>query len=162
MSGEFAETRAKVKAYYEKVGQLNIDPFDIPESPDEIELYVGWFFDRVRSIVSIENSRRKFGSMSEVLVLLGEAAGDLGLSIKFTYYENIGQHSGQGFAPAQGRRSDADIKAFVENYLKGDQAPTPESLQEQFYFGADPNAWGGAGTRLLEQLNQAKTKYRGL
>lgn len=78
------------------------------------------------------------------------------------YYENIGQHSGQGFAPAQGRRSDADIKAFVENYLKGDQAPTPESLQEQFYFGADPNAWGGAGTRLLEQLNQAKTKYRGL
>ena len=29
--------------------------------------------------------------MQEVLVLLGEAAGDLGLSIKFTYYENIGQ-----------------------------------------------------------------------
>lgn len=91
MDAAVAETKLKVKKYYEKVGQLHIDPFDIPETPDEIELYVGWFFDRVRAIVSTENSRRKFGSMQEVLVLLGEAAGDLGLSIKFTYYENIGQ-----------------------------------------------------------------------
>lgn len=91
MDAAVAETKLKVKKYYEKVGQLNIDPFDIPETPDEIELYVGWFFDRVRSIVSIENSRRKYGSMQEVLVLLSEAAGDLNMDIKFTYYENIGQ-----------------------------------------------------------------------
>lgn len=91
MDAAMAETKEKVRRYYEKVGQLNIDPFDIPETPDEIELYVGWFFDRVRSIVSIENSRRKFGSMEEVLALLGEAAGDLGMSIKFTYYKSIGQ-----------------------------------------------------------------------
>ena len=91
MDKALKETKAKVKQYYEKVGKLNIDPFDIPESPDEIELYVGWFFDRIRSIVAVENSRRKFGDMKEVLVLLGVAAGDLGLSIKFTYYEDIGQ-----------------------------------------------------------------------
>lgn len=40
----FRETREKVRKYYDKVGTLNIDPFDVPESPDEIELYVGWFF----------------------------------------------------------------------------------------------------------------------
>lgn len=91
MDSAVAETKQKVKEYYEKVGQLHIDPFDIPTSPDEIELYVGWFFNRIRSIVSVENSRRKFGHMGEVLVLLGEAAGDLNLNIKFTYYENIGQ-----------------------------------------------------------------------
>ena len=71
MDKALKETKAKVKQYYEKVGKLNIDPFDIPESPDEIELYVGWFFDRIRSIVAVENSRRKFGDMKEVLVLLG-------------------------------------------------------------------------------------------
>jgi hypothetical protein len=91
VAGEFAETRAKVKAYYEKVGQLNIDPFDIPESPDEIELYVGWFFDRIRSIVSIENSHRKFGNVNEILAILGAAAGDMGMDVKFTYYTDIGQ-----------------------------------------------------------------------
>lgn len=91
MNAAVAETKEKVRQYYERVGQLHIDPFDIPETPDEIELYVGWFFNRVRSIVSMENSRRKYGNMQEVLVLLSEAAGDLGLSIKFTYYENIGQ-----------------------------------------------------------------------
>ena len=91
MDKALKETQAKVKAYYEKVGQLHIDPFDIPETPDEIELYVGWFFDRIRSIVAVENSHRKFGDMKEVLVLLSTAAGDLGLSITFTYYEDIGQ-----------------------------------------------------------------------
>jgi hypothetical protein len=88
---EFKETRKKVKAYYEKVGQLNVDPFDIPESPDEIELYVGWFFDRIRSIVSVENSHRKFGNVNEVLALLGASAGDMGMDVKFTYYPDIGQ-----------------------------------------------------------------------
>jgi hypothetical protein len=88
---EFKETRAKVKAYYEKVGQLNIDPFDIPESPDEIELYVGWFFDRIRSIVSVENSQRKFGNVNEILALLGASAGDMGMDVKFSYYPGIGQ-----------------------------------------------------------------------
>jgi len=88
---EFKETGAKVKAYYEKVGQLNIDPFDIPESPDEIELYVGWFFDRIRSIVAVENSRRKFGSVNEILAILGAAAGDMNMKVKFTYHPGIGQ-----------------------------------------------------------------------
>lgn len=91
MADEFKETRAKVKAYYEKVGQLNIDPFDIPESPDEIELYVGWFFDRIRSIVSVENSRRKFGNVNEILALLGAAAGDMNMKVSFSYYPGIGQ-----------------------------------------------------------------------
>ena len=91
MDKALAETKERVKAYYDKVGQLNIDPFDIPETPDEIELYVGWFFDRIRSIVAVENSHRKFGDMKEVLVLLGVAAGDLGMSISFKYYEDIGQ-----------------------------------------------------------------------
>jgi hypothetical protein len=91
VSGEFVETRKKVKAYYEKVGQLNIDPFDIPESPDEIELYVGWFFDRIRSIVSVENSIRKYGNVNEILALLGAAAGDMDMDVKFTYYKDIGQ-----------------------------------------------------------------------
>lgn len=91
MDAAVAETKEKVKRYYDKVGQLHIDPFDIPETPDEMELYVGWFFDRVRSIVSIENSRRKYGSMEEVLVLLSEAAGDLNMDIAFKYYKNIGQ-----------------------------------------------------------------------
>jgi hypothetical protein len=91
MSDAFKETRMKVKDYYEKVGQLNIDPFDVPESPDQIELYVGWFFDRVRSIVSVENSRRKFGNVNEILALLGASAGDMGMDVKFTYYSDIGQ-----------------------------------------------------------------------
>ena len=91
MADEFAETRVKVKEYYERVGQLNIDPFDIPESPDEIELYVGWFFDRVRSIIEIENSRRKYGHINEVLALLGVAARDMDMKVAFTYYPDIGQ-----------------------------------------------------------------------
>ena len=91
MRDEFKETRAKVKAYYEKVGQLNIDPFDIPESPDEIELYVGWFFDRIRAIVSVENSHRKFGNVNEILALLGAAAGDMDMKVSFSYYPDIGQ-----------------------------------------------------------------------
>ena len=91
MRDEFKETRAKVKAYYERVGQLNIDPFDIPESPDEIELYVGWFFDRIRAIVSVENSNRKFGNVNEILALLGAAAGDMDMKVNFSYYKDIGQ-----------------------------------------------------------------------
>lgn len=91
MAGEFAETRAKVKAYYEKVGQLNINPFNVPESPDEMELYVGWFFDRIRAIVSTENLTRKFGNVNEILAILGVAAGDLNMDVKFSYYPDIGQ-----------------------------------------------------------------------
>lgn len=91
MRDEFKETRAKVKSYYERVGQLHIDPFDIPESPDEMELMVGWFFDRIRSIVAVENSRRKYGNVNEVLALLGAAAGDMDMKVKFSYYPGIGQ-----------------------------------------------------------------------
>lgn len=91
MRDEFKETREKVKAYYEKVGQLNIDPFDIPENPDEMELMVGWFFDRIRSIVAVENSQRKFGNTNEILALLGASAGDMGMDVKFSYYPAIGQ-----------------------------------------------------------------------
>lgn len=91
MDAALAETKKRVNEYYERVGQLHLDPFDIPDTPDDIELHVGWFFNRIRSIVTIENSHRKFGSMSEVLLLLGVAASDLGMNIKFTYYKNIGQ-----------------------------------------------------------------------
>jgi len=91
MDKAMQETKRKVKEYYKKVGQLHIDPLDIPETPDEIEIYTGWFFNRIRNIVAVENSHRKFGDMKEVLTLLGVAAGDLNLSITFTYYEDVGQ-----------------------------------------------------------------------
>lgn len=87
----FRETREKVRQYYDKVGTLNIDPFDIPESPDEIELYVGWFFDRIRSIVAVENHYQKFKSVEETLVLLEAASEDLGLNIMFFYMPETGQ-----------------------------------------------------------------------
>jgi hypothetical protein len=91
MQKEIDETREKVKIYYEKVGDLSVDPFQIPETPSDIELHVGWAFDRIRAIVSYENSRRKFGGPNEVLALLGVAAGDMDMDVKFFYYPNIGQ-----------------------------------------------------------------------
>ncbi len=85
------ETKRKVERYYEKVGDLNINPFSIPESPSDVELHVGWAFDRIRAIVAYENSRRKFHDVNEILLLLGVAAGDMGMDVKFSYYKNIGQ-----------------------------------------------------------------------
>ena len=93
MSGEnkgLIETRRKVKQYYEKVGQLHLKPFDIPESPDQMELMVGWFFSRIRTIVETENMTRKFHDVNEILVLLGVAAGDLGMDITFKYLKSEG------------------------------------------------------------------------
>lgn len=91
MQKEIDDTRKKVQRYYEKVGDLDVNPFNIPETPSDIELHVGWAFDRIRAIVSYENSRRKFGGPNEVLALLSIAAGDMGMDVKFFYYPDIGQ-----------------------------------------------------------------------
>lgn len=78
------------------------------------------------------------------------------------YYKNIGQYSGQGWAPTQGQRADSDVKAFVEKYLTSDKAPSIDEINRQWQFGANPNAWGGAGVKILQALNNARDYYRGI
>ena len=93
MTGEdkaLSDTRRKVKQYYERVGQLHLKPFDVPESPDEMELHVGWFFSRIRTIIETENFTGKFHDVNEVLVLLSIATGDLGMDITFSYLKSEG------------------------------------------------------------------------
>lgn len=50
------------------------DPFEFPDSPDELELMVGWFFDRLRVIVSIENHSLKFDGVRQIVDILHDAA----------------------------------------------------------------------------------------
>lgn len=61
------------------------DPFDIPEDPDMLELMVGWFWDRIRIIVSIENHILKFDGPQQVLDILGDAAKIERINMSFAY-----------------------------------------------------------------------------
>lgn len=91
MGEHFKEAKAKTERYFEKVGGVTVDPFDIPESPDEMELYIGWAFDRIRAILESENHTQKFDTTSELVALLDFSAGEVGLNVKFLYDEDDGQ-----------------------------------------------------------------------
>lgn len=62
-----------------------IDPLPEPENAEQLELYTGWFFGRIKQIVSVENHIMKWRDVTHILTLLGEAAEYLGLNITFTY-----------------------------------------------------------------------------
>ena len=80
------------------------DPFDFPESPDELELMVGWFFDRLRVIISIENMSPKFDGIHQVLDILQDAADINNINIKFDH------HNGQWYINGiEGITEDKDI-----------------------------------------------------
>ena len=51
-----------------------VDPFTIPSNPDELERLIGWFFARLRVIVSVENHRMKFHNVEQLLEILEEAS----------------------------------------------------------------------------------------
>jgi hypothetical protein len=61
------------------------DPFDVPETPDQLELMVGWFFDQIRSIVSVENHTLKFDGAEQVVAILIEAKREAKVDIRFSY-----------------------------------------------------------------------------
>jgi len=50
------------------------DPFLIPKDPDELELLIGWFWDRIRVIISVENMHMKFHSPEQVIAILERAS----------------------------------------------------------------------------------------
>jgi len=49
------------------------NPFDFPENPDQLELMIGWFFDRIRVIVEIENHHAKWDGIQQALAILDVA-----------------------------------------------------------------------------------------
>lgn len=63
------------------------NPFEIPETPDELELMVGWFFDRLRVIVSIENHKLKFDGVRQVIDILHDAAEMTNNSARFAWVD---------------------------------------------------------------------------
>jgi len=63
------------------------NPFDIPDDIDELELMVGWFFDRLRVIVSVENHSQKFDGIRQVIDILHDAAAIENNSVKFAWVD---------------------------------------------------------------------------
>lgn len=78
----------------------NLDVFDIPETPDELELLIGWAFDRIRIIVSRENHYLKFDGPQQILDILEIAALREGVVISFSYID------GQWFISDAGSKED--------------------------------------------------------
>jgi len=71
------------------VSQLRYgDVFDIPSNPDELDLLVGWFWERIILIVSKENLVLKFDGSQQVLNILRDAAEIENVNI--TFYEHNG------------------------------------------------------------------------
>lgn len=72
------------------------DVFNIPQDPDELDLMVGWFWERIILIVSKENHCLKFDGTQQVLDILKEAAEVEQINI--TFFEHDGwwniQHAG--------------------------------------------------------------------
>lgn len=60
-------------------------PFDIPENPSELELMLGWFFDQLRVIVSIENHTLKYDSVEQLLSILHKCASDENINVRFSW-----------------------------------------------------------------------------
>lgn len=61
------------------------NPFDVPESLDELEILIGWFWDRIRIIVSVENHILKFDGPKQVLKILEKSANEVGVTMVFAY-----------------------------------------------------------------------------
>lgn len=64
------------------------DPFTIPTTPDELDLMVGWFWERIILIVTVENHVMKYHNKDQVLEILREAAEVEDIHI--TFYESEG------------------------------------------------------------------------
>ncbi|KYC46688.1 MAG: hypothetical protein AMQ22_02078 [Candidatus Methanofastidiosum methylothiophilum] len=62
------------------------DPFDLPTNPDELDLMVGWFWERIILIVSKENHCLKFDGTEQVLSILKEAAEVESIGVTFFEY----------------------------------------------------------------------------
>ena len=62
-----------------------VDPFQIPSNPDELERLIGWFFARLRVIVSVENHHMKFQNPGQLLDILHEAAETEGIQVGFSW-----------------------------------------------------------------------------
>lgn len=71
------------------------DPFDVPEEPELCELYVEWFFSRIKTIVAEENHIYKWRGVENILQLLHESAEELDVNVTFIY--NNGQWYIDGF-----------------------------------------------------------------
>jgi hypothetical protein len=65
------------------------NPFDYPETPDELELMVGWFFDRLRVIVTIENHTLKFDGARQIIDILQTACTHDIERVSFNNYKLI-------------------------------------------------------------------------
>ena len=63
------------------------DPFNIPSDPDELELMIGWFFDRLRVICAVENHSMKFYNVEQLLEILHEASTVEEIDITFSWYD---------------------------------------------------------------------------
>lgn len=76
------------------------NPFEFPETPDELEMMVGWFFDRLRVIVSIENHSLKFDGVRQIIDILHDAGELERVNVKFAWV------NGQWFIPEFGNEQD--------------------------------------------------------
>lgn len=65
------------------------NPFDLPQSPDELEMMVGWFFDRIRKIVVIENHHHKFDGIDQCLDIIEEAKKVANINVDIAYIDGI-------------------------------------------------------------------------
>ena len=61
------------------------NPFDIPETPDDLEMMVGWAFDRLRVIITIENHVLKFDGPKQILNILQDAALIENVDVEFSW-----------------------------------------------------------------------------
>jgi len=61
------------------------EPFEAPEHPDECELYIGFFFGRIRAIVAKENHIHKWDNVDRVIDMLYQAADEIGVNVDFDY-----------------------------------------------------------------------------
>ena len=59
------------------------DPFDIPSDPDELDLIVGWFWERIILVITVENHTMKFHNSDQILDILHEAAEVEKINITF-------------------------------------------------------------------------------
>ena len=76
------------------------NPFDFPETPDDLELMVAWFFDRLRVIVSVENHVLKFDGVKQIIDILDIAGLAEKIDVNFAWVD------GQWFITSYGTPDD--------------------------------------------------------
>jgi hypothetical protein len=64
--------------------------FQDPDNLDDLQIFIGWFFDRIRLIVSKENHLLKFRNVDQILEILQKSAKEYRARLIFTWNEEDG------------------------------------------------------------------------